>query len=155
MKLYLMRHGDSPGMLQVGVKRDFDRPLSDAGREAARRTAAHLNEKGVRPALILVSPLVRAQQTAEEVAGVLKPAPELRVYEPLSNKIDGASMYARIGEDGLRDGELLLIGHLPQLPELAHHLTGQDIPLRPAELCAFEVSGDSGRLLWAVSPSDS
>ncbi len=64
--LVLMRHGvaedDNPGG-------DGARRLTDEGLERAGRAARGLVALGVRPGLVVTSPLVRCRQTAELVAG--------------------------------------------------------------------------------------
>ena len=39
MRWYLLRHGHSPSAAAAGVATDFDRPLSDGGRDAVRKVA--------------------------------------------------------------------------------------------------------------------
>ena len=152
MKLYLMRHGQSPGMLEAGVKRDFDRPLSERGRRDAREAAAYLNEHGVIPELVLASPLLRAQQTAQEVTTALSRPTPLKSYEPLSNQISGSELFIELGKETGLPGSVMLIGHLPQLPELTHHLTGVDISIAPAGLLALDVAEKGSKLLWTRVP---
>lgn len=149
-----MRHGRSPGMLEAGVKRDFDRPLSPQGAADAQHTAQRLKEKGGTPAVILTSPLLRAKQTAQAVSKIF-PSLQPQTYKPLSNHISGAKLMAELVKDGFSTKEVLLVGHFPQMPELAQHLSGQEVTFSPAELAAFDVTGESGRLLWSLSPSDS
>ncbi|MFH1723260.1 MAG: phosphohistidine phosphatase SixA [Elusimicrobiota bacterium] len=155
MKLFILRHGRSPSAIDAGVSRDFDRPLSKQGREDVRKTAAHLGRLSGRPTLILASPFIRAQQTAQEVREVLKPAPELRTYEPLSNKMIGMDLYRHIVEDDAGQEETLVVGHQPQLGELATYLTGAFFDLKPGGIIAVQTD-DHGkaRVLWSANPAD-
>ncbi len=146
-----MRHGESPGMLDANVQRDFDRPLSDKGRKDVRKSAARINEEVDAPALLLVSPLLRARQTAEEVAQVLKSSPKVVPYGPLSNKIPGSELLKALYKDGHMEKTLLLIGHMPQMPEIAYHMTGDSCSFPSAGVCAFEAKGESARLLWSFT----
>ena len=154
MVLYILRHGRSPSAAEAGVARDADRPLDPAGREELRRAARYLREQGGRPSLALVSPLKRAQQTAAEVAQLLKPTPELRTYAPLSNAISGAELYRRLVDDELGADELLLIGHQPQLGELANYLTGEYYSLSPGGQIALETGAKGARLRWKINPDE-
>jgi len=155
MKLYFMRHGNSPSAQEAGVSSDFDRPLSPRGREDARAAADFLQSKGGRPGLIVVSPFTRAQQTSAETGPKLDGQPEIKTYEPLSNQIDGASLCRRVDEDQLGVEELLLIGHQPQLGEAAAYLTGSYIDLKPAGMIAVETTTPGkGTLLWSANPAD-
>src|SRR5436190_408448 len=143
MKIYLMRHGQSPSVAEAGVESDFDRPLSAEGRAEARKAAANLLAQGAKPAVILASPLLRAQQTAKEAASVLKPAPKVVTYEPLSNQIPGPEVYERLLDGSIKESELLMIGHQPQLGELAGHLLGDSFQIKTAGVIALETSGAS------------
>lgn len=153
MKIYLMRHGTSPSAHEAGVKTDFDRPLAEEGRVNARRGAAFISKNGAKPELLLVSPLVRAQQTARIVAPLLKLEP--RTYEPLSNQIDGMSLYRKLCEDHAEAAEILLIGHQPQLGETANYLTGRYFDLKPAGQIALETDArGKAAVLWASNPDE-
>lgn len=66
MMLYLMRHGDAVPR----AASDAERPLSTQGSAQVARAAAHLMD--VQPDLLLVSPYVRAQQTANIVKSTCK-----------------------------------------------------------------------------------
>src|SRR5271155_3406021 len=74
VRLYIMRHGPAEDHAASG--RDFDRALTASGRERVRDVARALVEGGEAPLVILTSPLVRALQTAEIVAGVVQLAEE-------------------------------------------------------------------------------
>lgn len=154
MRLYILRHGHSPSLAEAGVKTDPERPISARGRAAVRAAALHLNAQGARPRLALTSPLKRAIQTSEEVLAALKPAPPLKVYEPLSNRVSGLELFQAVARDHGAQPEVLLVGHQPQLGELALRLTGEAVELDPGGLVALEAdrSGASARLLWSKSP---
>ena len=51
-----------------GYASDDLRPLSNEGREQQKVVVDKLKERGLQPSLVLASPLLRAQQTAEIVA---------------------------------------------------------------------------------------
>src|SRR5690349_11068177 len=71
MKLILVRHADAAAKGENGSTRDFDRPLTDLGREQAQKLADALAAHGVRPDAVVSSPLVRAVQTAEPLLALL------------------------------------------------------------------------------------
>jgi len=65
-----MRHGQSEGnVARIWTSARTGYPLTELGREQAKDAALGLRHRGV--AAVYGSPLVRARQTAEEVAGVL------------------------------------------------------------------------------------
>jgi phosphohistidine phosphatase SixA len=63
VRVYLVRHAEAaPG------EPDDLRRLTSAGRSAARKLATRLAAEGVRPDAVLSSPLLRARETAAELA---------------------------------------------------------------------------------------
>ena len=148
-----MRHGDAPSVSESGVAKDAERPISAAGREHARRAAAYLSKQGIVPAVVLVSPLKRAQMTSREVAAVLKcPAP--KTYAPLDNSMSGTDLVRKVMDDHGEKPVVLLIGHVPQVGESATYLTGQYFSIRPAGLVAIDTAGRKGKLLWTANPDE-
>jgi len=69
MDLLLVRHGEPAWVTQTG-KPDMDPPLTDRGREQAHRVAERLAKDKRKPTEILVSPAVRAKQTAQPLAAL-------------------------------------------------------------------------------------
>ncbi|MCL1817333.1 MAG: histidine phosphatase family protein [Spirochaetaceae bacterium] len=77
---FLLRHGKSEGNAKDIVQGHMDFPLSEEGKEQAKKTADHLADKNIRA--VLCSPLSRAAQTAAIVAAQAglappRPLPEL------------------------------------------------------------------------------
>ena len=66
MILYLIRHAEAVPLGVNGVASDEERPLTENGRRQSRAAALALRQVGVRLDKLLVSPLVRARQTADE-----------------------------------------------------------------------------------------
>ncbi len=72
MNIFLIRHGEQlypyneQGRKMVS---EIDAPLVDLGREQMRQLRAELNRKGIILEAIYRSPLLRAKQSAEELAG--------------------------------------------------------------------------------------
>src|SRR6201989_3363574 len=64
MDLLIVRHAIAFERDRARWHDDATRPLSPAGIRRARKAAAGLKELTARPARLLTSPLVRAQQTA-------------------------------------------------------------------------------------------
>jgi len=155
MKLYVMRHGHSPSAIEAGVGSDSERPLSHAGKDDARRSGKYLLSRGAEPTLLLTSPLKRALETSQEAARTFARPPEVKVYEPLANRLTGEDLLRRLIEDESLPEETLLVGHQPQLGELATCLTGAYFDLKPAGLVAveFDPSGKS-RHLWSANPAE-
>jgi len=155
MRWYLLRHGHSPSAAAAGVATDFDRPLSDGGRDDVRKVARLLAARGARPDLILHSPLQRAAQTALEAAAVLKPAQGLEAFPPLANEAGPEELAAALRDRGRGCSELLIVGHQPQLGELVLVLSHTVCSLPPGGAAALEPNSDgSAALLWSCGPVD-
>lgn len=150
-----MRHGQSPSAVEAGVKTDHERPLADQGRADARRQAGRLAEKGYMPDVILHSPLTRAMQTAHEVRKGFKDKPRVEEYAPLANELRGEDLFDRLSSDGRRAGLTMLVGHMPQLGELAGYLTGVSMGFEPAGLVVLEADKPgASRVLLELTPSE-
>lgn len=152
MKLFLLRHGQSPSASEAGVSTDAERPLSPKGRADALDSAKEILAKGGKPTLILHSPLRRAVETAAAAAEVLKPARGTLSFDALANALPPPELQEALSPH-LRAGELLAVGHQPQLGELACHLCRQVFDLRPAGVIALDApkSGEA-KLLWSRNP---
>src|SRR6266568_905550 len=64
--LYLVRHGESEGNVNPGLRRSDDPPLTERGRAQASRAAAALAELRIEE--VCSSPLRRARETAAVIA---------------------------------------------------------------------------------------
>jgi phosphohistidine phosphatase len=129
MEIYLVRHG-----IAVGPDDDVPdslRPLSGKGRRRFRKTARAFARLGRKLGLILTSPLVRAVQTAEILAGEAKHG-EVAVLEELDPKFGVQSLLEAVAKraDGCRS--VALVGHDPQLSSVLSNLAGL-----PADLLDF------------------
>ena len=152
MKIYLMRHGHCPSLLEAGLKSDSIRPLSERGRAEVRKAARYLAAKGVRAGLILCSPLLRAQQTAQEVSSILGNS-EVRAFEPLANIIPGAELARLATTTDWACPEVVFVGHMPQIAEAAAQFMNTALNFSPGEIAAFEVTGEAAAsLLWKTAP---
>ena len=103
MRLYLVQHGDA-----VAKDVDPERPLSDRGRMDIGRLARWLASIDARPARILHSGKLRAEQTANLLAplagdeGTVEACPGLAPNEPPDAFLET-----------LVDGDTIVAGHMP------------------------------------------
>jgi phosphohistidine phosphatase len=118
MLVFLVRHAHA----EKGEP-DASRQLSQRGRDEATALARQLAGHDSRPGLVLTSPLVRARQTAQAIADAMDV--ELRVDERLA---PGATLL--LVREAIReangDGPVAIVGHQPDLSEVAFELTGED-----------------------------
>jgi phosphohistidine phosphatase len=126
-----MRHGPAEDHAASG--RDFDRALTHSGRDRVRDVAKALLEADELPRVIFTSPLVRALQTAEIVAAAIqahhakgKDAVAVEVRRELAPSGDGGAL-AREALAG--DKRAMLVGHEPDLSELAAVFGGRPFPV--------------------------
>lgn len=151
MIVYVLRHGKSPQLLEAGVAHDADRPLAEEGRQAVRKMVRYLREEGGRPSRILTSPLVRARETAREVAQVLKLA-EPELFQPLDGGVPADKLW-----EGLKprlDAQTVIVGHQPQLGDLVAYLSGRSVDIKPGGMVALEATDERVRLLWSKNPKE-
>lgn len=158
MELSLLRHGDAADRLTGGYARDEDRPLTAAGQAEARTAARALAVLGGVPELLLTSPLVRAAQTAALVAETLHLRREPQICPALA---PGGSREALVAALlAANPASALLVGHLPDLGELAGWLIwGREelaLPFRTGGLCRITIAAPlapgTGDLRWLLPP---
>jgi phosphohistidine phosphatase len=121
MRLYLVRHADAaPG------DPDELRPLTPRGRQQARELGARLAAEAPGGAAVLTSPLLRARETAEEIARALGTAP--KADERLAPGATATGVRAAVQEHG---GHVVAVGHQPDCGRVAAELTGSPAPPFP------------------------
>ncbi len=165
MKLYLLRHGIAADLGTGGVVRDEDRPLTDEGRAKMRQEARGMRNLELSLDLILTSPLLRARQTAEVVAEVLELESKLILADALApgcGFVSGVGKHAEIYQElsAHQFESALLVGHMPDLAELASALLSGNrqlaIEFKKGALCAIEVASipphAPGTLCWLLAP---
>lgn len=153
--LYLFRHGDAAPRGPDGT--DAARMLTDRGRAEVRESAHGLARLGVKLDVILTSPLVRARDTAAIAGEVLRPADGTRLCQPLGPGGTDRALFDAIAARG--GGRIMLVGHLPQLPEIASVMVwgGRDgaIALRKAGVIRLVTAGlpprARGELHWLLT----
>lgn len=117
MKVWIMRHGDAPYI-------DGERQLSELGKQdvaqMGQRLAAILKEQELELEVMLASPYLRAQQTADIVEQQLmsaKVSPFLTEQEPLLRSESDPEMTASYIE-ALPQSSILLVSHMPLVANL-------------------------------------
>jgi phosphohistidine phosphatase len=119
-RIYLVRHGIA-GDPDEWNGPDDSRPLNAKGRRRFRDTARAFAKIGDRVELLCASPLVRAVQTAEILAGALE-LDEVTVLEELRPDIPVQQLLDRVA--ALPAKRIALVGHDPQLSGIAGALAG-------------------------------
>lgn len=119
MQVLLLRHGIAEDG-HAGLP-DAERALTDEGRKKLRQVLQTAAKAGVKPDLILSSPLKRALQTAEIAKRVLKhegAVQQTKVLAP-GGSVEQVWDEIRLYKD---QPSILLAGHNPQFEHLAGYL---------------------------------
>lgn len=148
MECYLVRHGDA-----LSEAQDSRRPLTDRGRKSVERVVVAAPRK-VQVSAILHSGKLRAQQTAEIIAGAIGPG--VLVRESGGLLPDDDPMIAR-AEIEASKSPLMLVGHLPHLGRLASLLVRGDperenISFSPAMILCLARQNSLWAVRWSLAP---
>ena len=156
LELYLIRHG-------IAAERgeqypdDSKRPLTSQGISRLKEEAKGLDELGVSIGVILTSPLVRAKQTADVISEGMKGHPPVVTTDALAPAEAAAAVMQELSKH-LRKGSIALVGHEPNMGELAARLIGARTPIafKKGAICRidFEVlpPKGTGHLRWFITP---
>jgi phosphohistidine phosphatase len=150
MMLFLLRHADAEDF----ASSDFDRALTAKGLEQSAKVGKFCSRNGLRPGLILSSPVVRAIQTAGIVGEALDMEP---VVEPSLACGMAPSTLLRVLAAHTRLDSVMVVGHEPDLGNAASNLIGLADPcsilVRKASLTAIDIpwlEAGGGQLHWSV-----
>jgi phosphohistidine phosphatase len=143
--LTLIRHAEAVDRIEA--EDDFQRGLSDFGRETCARLSDQLIELGVEFDAALVSPAWRTQETYRCLLGALG-SPML--IDPMALYHASTEMLERAALEALPTSpRIVIIGHNPGIGGFAHKLaakcqSGSDLPrgYPPASTVVFELNGD-------------
>jgi len=156
LELYLIRHG-------VAAERgdeypdDSKRPLTSQGIARLRKEAKALEGLGVALDQIVSSPLVRTRQTADTIAESLKGKPPVATSDALAPAGTPGAVMQELAKYA-KKGRLALVGHEPNLGELAARLIDARTPLefKKGGICRidFDVLPPKGvgTLRWFLPP---
>lgn len=159
MQLYLIRHAIAVDSDSAVATHDGQHALTEVGVEKMRKHARALKRLGVEFTVLLTSPLLRARQTAEILAEVLRHGDRIETCDALApgGDPDGVIDVLRPLETASRVG---VVGHNPDLEELATMLiSGQStagIAFRKGGICRIDITSFSpspdGQLVWHLTP---
>jgi phosphohistidine phosphatase len=159
MKVYIVRHGIAADPTKPGDAADAERPLTSKGRCRARLAAKGLRAIGCRPGVILASPLLRALQSADILADVLRPPHGVKESPALRPGADPRAILDPLAEAGAQ-GDAMLVGHMPHLALAAAAFVSNppsmNMVLGKAGACCISFDGPpgpgTGMLEWLLEP---
>ena len=115
-RLFLLRHARA-AWAEPG-DRDFDRPLTEAGRQESLAVGTMMLANGYRPARIVCSPARRALETWRGVAETLDMKPSDALLSETLYSADASGYLTIVRNNGATES-LLLVGHNPTVEDLA------------------------------------
>lgn len=161
MQLYFLRHAQAE-QRETWKGDDFDRPLTQKGKDRLARSAAKFSDLGVKPDAIITSPLKRAYSTARIAADQMDLASSLYKDDRLSPGFNLEKL-AGILADHPNAQSVMLVGHEPDFSETIQALTGGRVVCKKGGLARVDLypgasvadgEGSSlrGELLWLIPP---
>jgi len=156
MLVYIVRHAWAGHYGDPNWPDDTLRPLTADGKTRFAQVAKTLSDRGVCPAVIASSPLVRCRQTADILAKHIGSRPEVIEQPALEPGSDFAEACRWTSQQN--QGDVAWVGHSPDVSHfVARFIGGGDSQIRFAKgACAavsFDGQFDPGRgvLQWLVT----
>ncbi|MBI5442944.1 MAG: phosphohistidine phosphatase SixA [Deltaproteobacteria bacterium] len=139
MLLHILRHAEAEALSPSGL--DADRALTDSGAKRMKLVARAISRMEPGFDAILVSPLLRARQTAEPVAAACRFKGELTITEALLPGSNPTILLEELERTGGKS--VLVVGHEPHLGNLVGRLVSGrkdvEVPMKKAALAIFEI----------------
>jgi phosphohistidine phosphatase len=155
-ELYLIRHGAAAERGDE-YPDDSKRPLTAQGISHLRKEARALDALGITFEQIVTSPLVRTRQTADLIAELLKSKPPVAISDALAPAGTPGAVMQELAKHA-KKGSVALVGHEPNLGELAARLIGARRPFefKKGGICRIDFEAlppkGTGSLRWFVTP---
>ena len=156
LELYLIRHGIAAERGEEWPD-DSKRPLTSQGIAKLKKEARGLVALDVSFEQIVSSPLVRTRQTADVIADALKNKPPISTSDALAPAGTPAAVIEEIAKH-VRKARVALVGHEPNLGELAAQLIRSRTPLefKKGGICRIDFDvlppKGAGTLRWFLTP---
>jgi len=157
IELYLVRHA-------IAAERgpnypdDRKRPLTTEGIARFKRAVEGLKDLDVTIDLVLTSPVTRATHTAELLVAGVEGKPRIEPVEALAPGSRIVEVLEVITKYAKRSKHIALVGHEPDLGELAARLLRArgTIAFKKGAICCLELDGampaGPGTLKWFLPP---
>jgi phosphohistidine phosphatase len=156
LELYLIRHGLAADRGDE-YPDDSKRPLTSDGIAALRKEARALANLEVTFDQIIASPLVRTKQTADVFAQLLPGKPPVALSDSLAPAGTPSAVFQELAKH-MRKPRIALVGHEPNIGELAARLIGARAPLafKKGAICRIDFDvfppKGTGQLRWFLTP---
>jgi len=123
--LYLVRHAKSYWGDQSTP--DFDRPLNQRGKKDAPFMGNILNDKKIKPDLIIASPAKRAKKTAIVIANKISYSEKKITYREELYEASFNTILIVLKKLDEKYNSVMLFGHNPGLTQLNNHISNHYI----------------------------
>jgi phosphohistidine phosphatase len=156
-ELYLVRHAIAADRGSEWPD-DNKRPLTERGIHRFKDEVKGLRRLDVELDEIFTSPLLRAKQTAELLAAGLEGKPPIKVLDALAPGHTPAAVMTHLARAAKRR-RIAIVGHEPDLGELAAHLigAGRALPFKKGGVCRIDMgsltSKRAASLTWFLPPT--
>lgn len=158
-ELYVMRHGVAVTRGSAGFSDDSKRPLTPEGRKKMQEIVQGLSRLGFDVDWIVSSPLVRAVETAKIVAEGLASNVPMDFSDALRPGGSAEALISSLAKHANRK-RVLLVGHEPDLSEMAARLMGAgrhaNLALKKGGCCLITFDEfppkSPGQLVWWLTP---
>ncbi|HEX4437361.1 MAG TPA: histidine phosphatase family protein [Solirubrobacteraceae bacterium] len=151
-QLWLLRHAEAE---PHGSREDAARRLTERGEQQARVAGVAIAQLGADFDAVLFSPKVRAAQTAMLAAEAWEEPQRalLAEHAPLAAGFDAhQALDAMAGFGG--ECRVMLVGHEPDLSQLAGALAGARLDLKKGGLAILRLDGAGGELAVLMRPRE-
>lgn len=151
MKLYLVQHAKA-----VSQEENPERPLSEEGKQELNKVAEFVRPLEINVDYLWHSAKLRAVQTGEILAEVVKVNKGRKQREGLNPNDEVGKLQKELA---VVEGDVMIVGHLPFLGKLASLLlsgneSANTVALRNAGIVCLTYGKDAGwQLEWAATPA--
>lgn len=133
-QLYILRHAAA----ETVAESDKTRPLSAAGRAAARALGQTLRDTGIAPSHVLCSPARRTRETWTLLAMTQTAA----LFPDALYNAPAGTLYEQMKTVPQNCAAALIVAHNPGVGQLVRFLTGQDMCFAPGVLAEIAIKAD-------------
>jgi phosphohistidine phosphatase len=155
MEIYFLRHANA-GNPKINREKDEKRPLDEMGIEQSHVMGRALASLGVKPEVILSSPLVRARETASIVAEEIGHREKIVLDDAMRPDADYADFQQLLARYK-SPNTIMVVGHNPSETEFLNRLvtgkTSEAIELKKGAIARVDYEpGKPPVLKWTMPP---
>ena len=156
MKLFLIRHTEAIDYETESVRNDENRYITPKGRKISTTVFKALKEELAELDKIFTSPLIRAVQTAEVLAVILKYKNDVEIANELLLPTPSSKVSQLLKRNSIFKS-IALVGHEPMMSSLVSAFSERktyEVPFKKSGVCYidFDVDKETGKFVWYFDP---